>query len=401
MTSHISFREMDANDLSLNDVVMPKCYTRVMLVFDYQIDELEKVWVEFLSRFCPTAFGQIIYDENKPNSGRIIESTMKSNQIFTRAELKDRPISYYFDCNFQEFDFFPYSALPTEASPLVFLHQIHVPDGTLLAYGAHHHFTDGYGFFTLIRRFSEWISHRDDSKIPPFLFDRSLLKPAEDARYEHIEYKTIPRQFTFTELPSMDVILKRYSKQELFDQLNITSSIVSFNDVLVAWLTQTISQIRQLPNNEIIKVGMANDGRSELNVGPNYFPNCNFYMCLQFPMEDLLNKSVNQLAEQVNAEKKKFMNEDYMRSAMAWVKKATSQVYPGFEAFLGKDLAFTNWSRFPAYQIDLGQGPLRRLSLPPARWDGLILILPTNTEQVELYIGLKEDHAKEFLRRLQ
>ena len=91
------------------------------------------------------------------------------------------------------------------------------------------------------------------------------------------------------------------------------------------------------------------------------------------------------------------MTKDYMTSALAWVKKVSTPVYPGFQAFLGKDLAFTNWSRFPAYETDFGQGPPRRVTLPAARWDGLVLVLPTETDQVELYIGLKQDHANELL----
>ena len=143
--------------------------------------------IEFLEKFCPQAFGHIIYDETKPNYGRLIESTMPSNRIFSRAEQKNIPISYYINCNFQELDVFPYSALVTESSPLFFLHQITVQDGSLLAFGIHHHFSDGYGFFNLIQRFANWIREKDDSKIEPFIFDRSLLKPAATIRYKHIE----------------------------------------------------------------------------------------------------------------------------------------------------------------------------------------------------------------------
>jgi hypothetical protein len=388
-------------DLSLNDVVMPKCYTRVLWIFDYKIDDLEKPLIEFLNKYCPIAFGQIIYDENKPNYGQLIESISNSNQIFSRTEIVDTSISYYINCNFQELNVFPYSAIPTDTSPLFFLHQINISNGTLLAAGMHHHLSDGHGFFTLIDRFSNWIRHKDDLKIQPFIFDRSLLKPAINIRYEHIEYTTIPSSFSFTEMPMMDVIVKKYTKQQLFDKLKITNKNLSFNDVLVAWLTQLISQIRQIPSNEIVNVGMANDGRNEFGISSDYFGNCNFYMCFQFKMNDLINKSINELAEQINVEKKQRMTKDYMTSALAWVKKASTTVYSGFNAFLGKDLAFTNWSRFPAYQIDFGQGPPRRIALPPGRWDGLILILPTETNEVELYIGLKQDHANELLKRIE
>ncbi len=382
-------------DLSLNDVVMPKCYTRVLWVFDYRINDLEKFLIEFLTKYCPQAFGRIIYDENKPNYGRLIESTSDRNRIFSRAEYLDIPISYYINCNFQELDVFPYSAIPTDSSPLFFLHQITVLNGTLLAFGMHHHFSDGNGFFTLIQRFANWIH---GAEIEPFIFDRTLLKPANDIRYEHVEYTIIPPSFSFTEMPAMDVIVKKYSKQELFDKLKITSKIVSFNDVLVAWLTQSISQIRRVGINETVNVGMANDGRNEFGIGMNYFGNCNFYICFQFQMNDLINKSINELAEEINREKKQRITKDYMTSALARVANASATIYPGFQAFLGKDLAFTNWSRFPAYQVDFGQGPPRRIMLPSGRWDGLILILPTETEHVELYIGLKHEHANEFLQ---
>ena len=293
-----------SEDLSLNDVVMPKCYTRALWVYDYKIDDLEKPLIEFLSKYCPQAFWQIVYEENKPNYGRLIESTSNSDQIFTRSEQTDISISFYINSSFQDIDVFPYSGLPTDTSPLFFLHQITVRDGTVLAFGIHHHFSDGYGFFTLINQFSNWIRYKDDSKIKSYIYDRSLLKPANEVRYEHIEYTTKPPSFSFTEMPVMDVIVKRYSKQELFTKLKITSKIVSFNDVLVAWLTQTISKIRQIPSDEVINVGMASDGRNELGIDSNYFGNCNFFVCFQFKMIDLINKSINEIAEEINQEKK-------------------------------------------------------------------------------------------------
>jgi hypothetical protein len=114
-----------------------------------------------------------------------------------------------------------------------------------------------------------------------------------------------------------------------------------------------------------------------------------------------MNKSINELAEEINIEKKQRMTKDYMTSALAWIKNAPSTVYHDFNPFLGKDLGFTNWSRFPLYKIDFGQGPPRRVALPPGRWDGVIWILPTETDEVELYIGLKQDHANEFLKRIE
>ena len=392
--------KMTSTDLSLNDVVMPKCYTRALWVYDYPIADLEKSFLDFVQNFCPSALGQIVYDETKPNAGRLVESTRPANRIFSRGEHQDIPVSHFIQCSFQELDVFPYSALPTDDSPLLFLHQISVRDGTLLAFGIHHWLSDGHGFFTLIERFSRWVRLRDPSAIPPLVHDRSLLKPAKEIRYPHVEYSTTPPVFPFSTMPAMDVLVRRVTKRSLFEHLKISSKTVSFNDVLVAWLTQSISRIRQVPGDQIVNAGIASDARAELGLGPDYFGNCNFYLCLQFPMTDLIEKSVNDLAEQVNVQKKERMTKEYITSAMAWIQAASKPIHPGFRAFCGQDVAFTNWSRFPAFQIDFGRGGAKRLALPPARFDGLVLIFPTDSEAVELYIGLKAEHAEKLRQSL-
>jgi len=380
---------------------MPKCYARIVLMFDYKIDDLEKPVTEFLEKFCPIAFGKIVYDETKPNSGQLIELSSHSNQIFSRTEQENQSINYFLQCSFQELDIFPYSAFPTAESPLFFLHQINLTDGTLLVFGIHHHLSDGHGFFSLIDRFSRWFRNKNDPDVRPLINDRSLLEPSNEILYEHIEYTTKPPIFSFTTPPEMDVIVKKFSKRSLFEKLNIVSSDVSFNDVLVAWLTKTISEIRQIPRNETVKMGMATNGREEFRLGSDYFGNCNFFLCIEFPMSDLIDKSVNDLAQLVHSERKTRLNKTYLSSALAWVKAATEPIFPGFQSFCGRDVAFTNWSRFPAFQIDFGHGRPRRLALPPARFDGLVLILPTPSDEIEFYIGLKRDHAEEFLRRLE
>ncbi|CAF3939020.1 unnamed protein product, partial [Rotaria sp. Silwood1] len=98
---------------------------------DYKIDDLEEALIEFLRKFCPTAFWKIVYDDNKPNYGQLVESTSNLNKIFSRTAQPDVPISNYINCSFQELDVFPYAVFPTDDSPLFFLHQINVRDGTL------------------------------------------------------------------------------------------------------------------------------------------------------------------------------------------------------------------------------------------------------------------------------
>lgn len=89
-----------AEDLSLDDITAPKCYIRVVWMFDYVINDLEKPLLEFLRVYCPTAFHQIIYDNEKVNYGQLIESTDTTKNIFSRAEKLDMPIAHYIKSSF-------------------------------------------------------------------------------------------------------------------------------------------------------------------------------------------------------------------------------------------------------------------------------------------------------------
>ncbi len=391
-----------AEDLSLDDITIPKCYIRVTWMFDYVIDDLEKPLLEFLRIYCPTAFHQIIYDNEKVNHGQLIESTDITKNIFSCAEKIDISIAHYIKCSFQELEnLFPYSFFPTDTSPLFFLHQITIQDGTLLAIGIHHQFSDGHGIFTLIDRFSSWIRQKDHPKVKPFIHNRSLLKPAAHIHYNHPEYTTVSPVFPSSGLPTVEVLVKKYTKRELFEKLNISANNVTLNDVLVAWLTQTISQIRQIPSYSMVNLAMAYNGRNEWGVGSGYFGNCAFFISIQFSMIDLNTCSVNELAQLVNINKKKSMSRDYMASALAYVKSASEKVQLNIDPFCGKNLTFSNWCQFPLYQVDFGRGIPKRVAFPLTPMDGCILIIPTSTDEVELFICLREEHAHHLLKRLE
>jgi NRPS condensation-like uncharacterized protein len=188
-------------------------------------------------------------------------------------------------------------------------------DGTVLAVGIHHRLTDGYGFITLLHRFADW---KVSEQGPPlFEHDRSLLKEkiASTISYEHYEYYT--KQLFGPTIPQIpegetDVIVKRYIKEELFRALNITSTFVSFNDVLVAWLTKIMSRIRRVPSDTTVKVGMSSDARRTLQLGENYFGNCVFYIYLPFLMAELESASVNDLSERVHKQRTQCMAQAYI-----------------------------------------------------------------------------------------
>lgn len=201
-------------------------------------------------------------------------------------------------------------------------------------------------------------------------------------------------------------VIKRYTKQYLFEKLQIMNrnGNISMNDILVGWLTQIISRIRRVPSQLTVKVGMTMNGRALLpDIDENYFGNCIFYLCLSFSMSDLNNLTVNELTQQINNEKRKFMTREYLQSALAFINQhhRTSTINIGWLSCEGINLTFSNWSRFPLYQCDFGHGGGKSFRLPPTPCDGLILILPTpNHDEIELHITLKHEHAQSLLNEL-
>jgi hypothetical protein len=395
----MSSSTMVFEDLSLSDLITPVCYTRLLLIYNYIIEDLEKPLLEFLHQYCPSAFKRI-------TANKLVDSVHQPT-LYTCKNDTDTSVSSF---NIEQTDIFPYGRIPDERSPLFFLHQLILKDGTILAIGIHHRLTDGHGFINLLHRFSIWMTGQQVPSL--FEHDRSLIrmKIAPAVTYEHFEYYIGESSASSAlHLPEVetDVIIKRYKKLELFRTLSITSKNVSFNDVLVAWLTKIISQIRRVPSENIVKVGMPSNGRTVLDLGESYFGNCIFYMYFPFLMADLESLSINDLSERVHNERKRYMTQAYMQSALAYIedstKKAHSIIYPIFNLFGAYDLAFTNWSRFPMYKIDFGNGPPKRVFLPPGkRRNGMITILPTTDgdHEIELYIRLDKRFAEELSQAL-
>jgi hypothetical protein len=397
----------EENRLSLCDIIMPHVYIRSLLIYDYQIDDLEEPLNEYLRLYCPQAFQRIVYDKNNLIDGRIVDcEDQDERKVFSRQLRSNESIYKYVDDHLSFEELFPYGIIPTDMSPLIFMHQIHFKDGTLLSFGCHHYLSDGHGFSILGQRFSLWLKEKSSSL---FDHDRSKMRRlagSSSIKFDHPEMSIINPVYSPFDLFPTDTIVKRYTKKDLFDKLKIRNRnvIVSMNDVIVGWLTQMITRIRCIPPQSTVKVGMAMDGRTLLpQIDQNYFGNCSFYLCLSFTMSDLDNLTVDQLAQQINIEKRKSMTREYIQSALAFIDKhhRTSRIHLGWQAIGGHHLSFTNWSRFPLYQCDFGQGQAKYFKISPIQCDGLIFILPTsNNDQIELHITLKHKHAQIILNQL-
>jgi hypothetical protein len=398
----------EENRLSLSDIIMPHVYIRSLLIYDYYIDDFEESLNEYLHLYCPQSFKCIIYNDNNIIDGQITDCKDKQERkIYSHESRINESISKYFDDdNTSIEDLFPYGLIPTDSSPLIFIHKIDFKDGTILSFGCHHYLSDGHGFSLLGQRFSEWLKEKKS-----FIFDhnRSKLKhiaASSSIKFDHSEMSIIEPIYPSFNLFSTKTIIKRYTKKYLFEKLKITSinGNISFNDVLVGWLTQIISRIRYISSEITVKVGMAMNGRCLLsNIDENYFGNCSFYLCLSFLMSDLNNLTINELSQKINIEKRKLMTREYIQSALAFIDKhhRTSTIHLGWQPFNGIDLSFTNWSKFPLYKCNFGQGQAKYFKISPIKSDGLIFILPTqNNDEIELHITLKHEHAQLILNEL-
>ncbi|CAM4905716.1 unnamed protein product [Rotaria socialis] len=353
------------DQLSLSDIIMPYVYTRVILVYDYLIEDLEQSFNEYLHRFCPQAFKRIINDDCERTRGHIVDyENGQKRQVFSRESRSDESITKYLSDDSLNDDVFPCGMIPTDVSPLIFMHQISLQDGSLLAIGCHHYLSDGHGLSILGLRFSQWLK---DKHSLAFDHDRSKLQQLaslSSIRYEHSEMSlAIPIIPGLYKWPLLDTVVKRYTKNYLFDRLNVTNNngILSMNDVLMGWLTKIISQIRQVSRQTTVKIGMALNGRTLLpNIDVNYF-------------------------------------------ALAFIDKhhRSSLIHLGWQPIGGNDLSFSNWTRFPIYKCDFGQGRAKNFKFSSMECDGLIFILPTMTDdEIELHITLQAEHAKLLLSKL-
>ncbi|CAF1648177.1 unnamed protein product [Rotaria magnacalcarata] len=140
---------------------MPYVYTRALLVYDYLIEDLEQPFNEYLHRFCQQAFKRIVNDECSRTGAYIADSENGlERQVFSRESRSEESVIKYLSDEPLNENVFPHGLIPTDLSPLIFMHQISLKGGSLLAIGCHHYLSDGHGLSILGLRFSQWLKDK-------------------------------------------------------------------------------------------------------------------------------------------------------------------------------------------------------------------------------------------------
>ena len=94
------------------------------------------------------------------------------------------------------------------------------------------------------------------------------------------------------------------------------------------------------------------------------------------------------------------MDDSKIRSSIDWIEQQPYKrgVRPKLQLYCGKDFAVTNWSKFPLYDLDFGDGAPFKFSMGRDKnLDGLAGILSTKSNGgIEIYLGLISEHMQKL-----
>jgi len=295
----------------------------------------------------------------------------------------------------------------------------HSCGGCTIAINMNHSVADGEACFTFM---NDWASLSRGESISAPTFDRSFLIPSllgETIPSELSEYKTKPKpqpavisdkkdiKFTLPEMSTnifsfLPQVLEQMKKDILNDLPSTDKdSKISSNDVLCALIWKCITKARGFTGDEIIKLGMAINGRKRMNpVAPDRFlGNCNYWGTCSMSASVLTTSSLASLSLQIRQMVNSFDNQRIkMVNAFLTANSDKTALLPNWNGFLGSDISFTSW-RFPVHLTDFGFGRPSYFGIPNLSFDGICIITSgLEADSINVAIGLKKEHFENLLR---
>jgi hypothetical protein len=98
---------------------MPHVCIRSILIYDYYINDFKELSNEYLDLYCPQSFKCIVYNDNN-----MIDGNKQERKVYSCESRINESISKYLDDNAFIEDLFPYGLIPTDSSPLIFIHKL-------------------------------------------------------------------------------------------------------------------------------------------------------------------------------------------------------------------------------------------------------------------------------------
>lgn len=451
----------DVVNLSPLDQIMPRLYTRLILFLPTQPSSMQDQTFIFsaLEKGLQKTVAEIpflggVVGEDKHDSGKV-HVAPGPGVPFCLKNLEDDS-----DMSYQKLkdSHFPLSSLGGDikapedmislgSNPPVMAAQVNIVEGgVLLAIGIHHSAMDGVGFATVVQTWARNTKlnlllnglSEDEVANPNSLTYRSLdrnplMKTSRTADVDpqvkikdHPQYKleptppppqetedapTAPPTFT---LPPMTPTVFYFAASKLAALKSVTipsSSFISTNDALCALLWSSITRARTLPEDSTggqeapsSLLGFAVNGRGRLSppLTPSYLGNVNLYASARLPISTLSkNTELKNIASAVRTANYELSN-DRIQDVIALITSLpnVTDLKPGFNSFLGPDLAITSWRDMGLIGLDWGAGigKVEAVRIPKVGFDGLCIVLPALEDGgLEVLVGL-EDGAMERLK---
>ncbi|KAL8786829.1 MAG: hypothetical protein Q9213_002566 [Squamulea squamosa] len=320
----------------------------------------------------------------------------------------------------------PTDSISAEAEPAVAIAQINFLDhGALLTLCVHHAVMDIAGVATVLRTWAQNVATAPNPanlSSSAISLDRTTLLLSTDfptsvsvdqfAQYR-IAVAPSPASEVKTDtaappLPSMTAQVFYFTPTSLTglkvmaQPTQPSSSFISTNDALSAFLWYSITKVRfsgipQQATSDTSALGFAVDGRKRLDppLPSGYVGNVNIYAYASLAMSTLRSSDSAAALPTIAAAIRSSitaLTDKRIREVIQFIDSVpcVTDIFPGFNSFLGPDLAITSWSNTGIEDLDWGiLGQVQAVRIPNVSFDGLCIVLPTRGEGLDVIIGLE------------
>ncbi|XP_031274322.1 shikimate O-hydroxycinnamoyltransferase-like [Pistacia vera] len=276
--------------------------------------------------------------------------------------------------------------------------------GVCLGVGWHHILGDGTSGLNFIKSWAEITSGFSITN-PPFI-DRTILKSRTPPypTFDHIEYHpppelqsgALPTSMTRVEL-SLDRI--NFLKTKFKEDYCVTYSTY---EILAAHVWRCVCKARGLPNDQATKLYIPTNGRLRFNppLPLGYLGNAVFIATPIVLADDIRSKPLI-YAVKIIREALKRMDDEYLRSALAYVEKHyddLTALKQGAPTCKCPNLRIVSLGGMPIYDTNFGWGSPIYMGWAIVPFEGLSFILPSplNERSLSLIICLETCHMELF-----
>ncbi|TPX32971.1 hypothetical protein SmJEL517_g04010 [Synchytrium microbalum] len=395
---------LETVELSENDIVMPKSYTRFTVFYQHAArDAIEKLQTSLSTTLVsfPIVAGTMHFNAENGNisvttNDRGVPFDVRTSSM-TLESLKP----------------FKHEEIPMDLSvtldqallwPLMVKITTFADGGIAVAVGMQHAIADGHSVFAFVKYWASICSMGHANGLPTPIHSRRILDPLRDARnvLQPPEFKLVdPAIVKYPSvLPAVRATMFHFSIESLARLKAEAASksvgrFVSTQDALSALIWRCCVRAWVIPSDTQAKLGFACNGRNKTipPQGDGYFGNSNWFPLPILDVSALTGPDgLSKAADMIRAEIEK-INDDKIRDTSAWIHSIENKLHITYtftasKRIGGADFTLTSW-RFGMYDIQFfGERPMSVRQTGQLNWDGLATIFDAADGGTDVYIGL-------------